>query len=133
MSIDKRFIVGLLITILICWFGYFYFEEKLFFNNKILLVKRLMRFARIIWLILVAIIGFWVLIKVRFSWMKKLWAISYSFIILLLIFIGVFDMLFGPINENFRFYISCIRLFFASPLTLALMYFFYKKTNKELS
>jgi cell division protein FtsW (lipid II flippase) len=133
MTLNKKWLF-LLILILIYWIGASVFYETGKFNYTIQTNKPFRYLIHFGILFFTGIFGYFGLKYIKPIWLKDLWLLLYSIIITVFILFGLIDYYIIKFeNVTFRNLLSCLHLFFASPVTYGIMLLLSKKINSKNS
>lgn len=133
MKHNIRIWIGIVLIIIVCWFGYTYTEEINKVSNSVKPLKQ--QIQRFSWLIIVGLICYWSFLKHNYQWLSKTIVIVYGISILLLGCLGLIELKWKLFSENQKELISSVRLFLSSPLPFIIAWFLsnanFNGTNKN--
>lgn len=121
MKHNIRIWIGIVLIIIVCWFGYTYTEEINKISNAHKPLKQ--QVQRFIWLIVVGLITYWSFLKHSYKWLSKTIFIVYILSIFILGCLGLIEVKWRLFSENQKELISSIRLFLSSPLPFIIAWF----------
>lgn len=122
----KPIIIALLLMFIFSWCSFRGYDTNFFQTTKPI-IKHSINFSL---LLAIAFTGYFGLIAVSKIWIKKIWVLIYSLLIILLACIGVVDLFFRINNYNVRDMIANVRMFFTSPLPFAILLFIGYSSRK---
>lgn len=121
----------LIIIVLIYWLGASFFYESGKFTYIVNTNKPIRYLVHFGMLFLIGCFGYLGLTSLVVNWIKDLWIIIYAFFIFSFFLFGIIDYFFVKLNNPiFRNLITCLHLFFASPVPYGIMLMIAKKVNQ---
>lgn len=121
MKHNLRIWIGVVLIIIVCWFGYTYTEEINKISNAHKSFEQ--QLQRFIWLIIVGVICYWCFLKHPYQWLSKTILIVYLISIFILGVLGLIEFKWRLFSENQKELIAGFRLFLSSPLPFIIAWF----------
>lgn len=129
MSISKRSVLIITLLTIVSFFDNQFFYEP----ESALSVPPIERqLVHLVVLGLYMFAGFKLIAKQNVLWLRNLWLLSYSLIVVALAFIGLIQAKFNFFGADFMLQISNMRILFSTPLPLIVALFVAHKSKTEL-
>lgn len=124
----KYLLISFIFILIISYLGFsIVYEGNLVKQvEKIRIIKHMVNFF---WIVIIAIIGAWGWNKTVLLWPYKIWYFIYISSIILFIFFGIIDLLFGGLNFTLRVSLGYFHMFLQSPMPFIVLWILLKFNN----
>lgn len=119
MQQKRKFWIALIAIVLVCFIDYQLFTEGYAVRGISPIYRQV---AHLVVLVAVVPIGYWAWKSHPMQWLKTLWLLSYSVVILFIVLVGGLKTLDVLNNDDFLDWATTVRYLFCGPLPHILIY-----------